>query len=566
MAATQIHGEKQIQTATLTNDRLVNLTLTNAKIAAAAAIDFSKLAALTSGNILVGNGSNVAVSVSVTGDVTISNTGVTAISAGSIVNADINAAAAIDFSKLAALPSAQLLVGNGSNVATATTITGDVTISNAGVTAISSGVIVDADINASAAISLSKLAEAVIQADGGQAFTADQSMGGFKLTSLANGTIATDAVNKGQLDAATAGLSWKSPVTLATTAVLSGTMVADNTSPATGERAYNTTAKTITWFASEGPTTIDGVTLSNGMRIMVKDETATSGPSSGEGRKYNGIYSRTSLDVWTRSSDNDTSAEMEGAAAFAQQGTLNANKGYTQTTDSVTLDTSNIVWVQFTSTNGDATTLDGLDSLQFLRSDANDSVTTGVTLNIDSGATLSIDGTWDISGTAVTATAAELNLLSGKTGTVWTSTNDGAGSGLDADLLDALSSADFLRATASSSLATSNTLTITSGAFINFAVETGLRIGGTSLTTTISELNLVGSFATREVPTGTVDGVNDTFTLASTPFAGTEEVYVNGLQQDAGGANDYTISGAVITFNAGAIPQSGSKIRVSYRF
>jgi hypothetical protein len=57
---------------------------------------------------------------------------------GGLVNADIDAAAAIAFSKLAALDSANLLVGNGSNVATKVAVTGDVTISNAGVTAIGS--------------------------------------------------------------------------------------------------------------------------------------------------------------------------------------------------------------------------------------------------------------------------------------------------------------------------------------------------------------------------------------------------------------------------------------------
>ena len=50
------------------------------------------------------------------------------------------------------------------------------------------GSIVNADINASAAIALTKLAEAVIQADGGQAFTGDQPMGSNKLTGLADGT------------------------------------------------------------------------------------------------------------------------------------------------------------------------------------------------------------------------------------------------------------------------------------------------------------------------------------------------------------------------------------------
>ena len=81
----------------------------------------------------------------------------TMIADGTIVNADINASAAIDYSKLATLTSGNIVLGNASNVATSTAVTGDVTISNAGVTAISSGVIVDADINASAAISGSKI-------------------------------------------------------------------------------------------------------------------------------------------------------------------------------------------------------------------------------------------------------------------------------------------------------------------------------------------------------------------------------------------------------------------------
>jgi hypothetical protein len=57
---------------------------------------------------------------------------------GGLINSDIDAAAAIAFSKLAALDSANILVGNGSNVATKVAVTGDVTISNAGVTAIGS--------------------------------------------------------------------------------------------------------------------------------------------------------------------------------------------------------------------------------------------------------------------------------------------------------------------------------------------------------------------------------------------------------------------------------------------
>jgi hypothetical protein len=54
---------------------IANLAVTNAKVSATAAIDYSKLAALTSGNILVGNGSNVATSVALSGDATLSNAG-----------------------------------------------------------------------------------------------------------------------------------------------------------------------------------------------------------------------------------------------------------------------------------------------------------------------------------------------------------------------------------------------------------------------------------------------------------------------------------------------------------
>lgn len=67
---------------------------------------------------------------------------------------------------------------------------------------------------------------------------------------------------------------------------------------------------------------------------------------------------------------------------------------------------------------------------------------------------------------------------------------------------------------------------------------------------------------TRETPSGSVNGSNTTFTLANTPTSGTEEVYLNGVQQEPGAGNDYTISGATITYLTA--PLSGDKIRVSY--
>jgi len=91
-----------------------NASIVNADIATNASIAYSKLAALTSGNIIIGNGSNVATSVAMTGDVTISNAGVASISTGVIVNADVNASAAIAFSKLANVSATDKLLGRSS--------------------------------------------------------------------------------------------------------------------------------------------------------------------------------------------------------------------------------------------------------------------------------------------------------------------------------------------------------------------------------------------------------------------------------------------------------------------
>ena len=67
-----------------------------------------------------------------------------------------------------------------------------------------------------------------------------------------------------------------------------------------------------------------------------------------------------------------------------------------------------------------------------------------------------------------------------------------------------------------------------------------------------SEGGSVGAPSTV-VPTGTIDGTNDTFTLASTPLHMT--LYLNGVTLLSGTA--YTLSGATITMAPGYIPQVG---------
>lgn len=85
-----------------------------------------------------------------------------------------------------------------------------------------------------------------------------------------------------------------------------------------------------------------------------------------------------------------------------------------------------------------------------------------------------------------------------------------------------------------------------------------------AVTTGASGVVLASNFVVRETPTGTVNGTNATFTLAFTPLSGTEHVFVNGVLQNPGTGNDYTISGATITFLTGAIPQTNDVVRVSY--
>ena len=136
----------------------------------------SKTGGTVSGEILIGNAGSlvfegatadafettIGVVDPTTADKTINfpdQSGTVLVSGGaSIVNADVATNAALAYSKLAALASGSILVGNGSNVATVQAVSGDATLSNAGVLTIASSAITNAKISSSAAIALSKLA------------------------------------------------------------------------------------------------------------------------------------------------------------------------------------------------------------------------------------------------------------------------------------------------------------------------------------------------------------------------------------------------------------------------
>ena len=118
---------------TIATAEIADGAVNNAKVNASAAIAYSKLATLADGNILVGNGSGVATSVNPSGDIDISNTGAFSIASGAIVNADVNASAAIDGSKISPDFGSQNIVTTGGLTVDTTTLKVDASNNRVGI-------------------------------------------------------------------------------------------------------------------------------------------------------------------------------------------------------------------------------------------------------------------------------------------------------------------------------------------------------------------------------------------------------------------------------------------------
>lgn len=81
---------------------------------------------------------------------------------------------------------------------------------------------------------------------------------------------------------------------------------------------------------------------------------------------------------------------------------------------------------------------------------------------------------------------------------------------------------------------------------------------------TLDEYVKLSRFVMHEVPTGTINGANSVFTLANTPLANKLLVFVNGIKMEGGVGNDYVVSANLISFQTGAVPQTGDKVAVTY--
>lgn len=99
---------------------------------------------LASAHLLVGNASNVAADVALSGDATIDNAGALTIANLAVTNAKVSASAAIAFSKLGALASGNIIVGSAGTVPTSVAMAGDVTIIAAGTTTIGAAKVTEA--------------------------------------------------------------------------------------------------------------------------------------------------------------------------------------------------------------------------------------------------------------------------------------------------------------------------------------------------------------------------------------------------------------------------------------
>lgn len=255
-----------------------------------------------------------------------------------------------------------------------------------------------------------------------------------RITNLAEPSADSDAATKYYVDAARSGLDVKNSVKAATTA----NITLSNTQ------------------------TIDGVALSVGDRVLVKDQTTAS---------QNGIYVVASSS-WTRSTDADAPAELNpGTFVFVEQGTINDNTGFVVVSDSVvTIGTDAINWTLF-SASGTLIAGNGLSKNGYtlevnvagsggieLSSDALQlkSTIAGTGLDYASGV-LSLETTLAGLGLTYTAGVIDLNVatnggleLDGSDNLQLKSTVAGTGLTLTSGVLDVIGTADRITANANS--------------------------------------------------------------------------------------------------------------------
>lgn len=222
--------------------------------------------------------------------------------------------------------------------------------------------------------------------------TAAVSLNNHKITNLATPTSGTDAATKAYVDAVKTGLDFKDSVKVATTANIT----------------------------LSGPQTIDGVGVTVGDRVLVKNQTTGSA---------NGVYV-VAAGAWARAADFDETggegpAEVSpGSFVFVEQGTAQADSAWVLSTDgTIELETTALTFVQFSGA-GQITAGTGLSKSGNTLSITNTAVSSGSYGSASQVATFTVNAQGQLTAASSVNIAIAAGAVSGLAASATTNTTN----------------------------------------------------------------------------------------------------------------------------------------------
>ena len=359
---------------------------------------------------------------------------------GSIVNADVNASAAIDATKIhdGTISNTEFGYLNGVTSAIQTQIDSKLTASNnltdlgnVSTARTNLGVAIGSDVQAYDA-DLAALAGVTSAADKVPYFTGsgtadvatftaagralvDDADASAQRTTLGLGTISTQDANNVSISGGTVtGLGSPSATSDAATKNYVDQAIAGLRTRIIAEAA--TTGNIDLTADLQNGDTLDGVTLATGDRVLVKDQTDATA---------NGLYLVVASGSASRDPEHDTIAELSGGMVVVNQGTANDNKIFLCTTDSdATIGVSNITYTVITPSNVGTVTSVGLNdagSSEFTIANSPITSSGNMTIAVNSIAATKI-GNGDVDNT-------ELSYVNGVTSAIQTQIDTKASNG-----------------------------------------------------------------------------------------------------------------------------------------